>query len=115
AGDTGATWSPRLFPSQMAAAIVAIAAGIILLATVPQSARAGMVLGIGALLALIAAGVQGAMVAAPARRLAAAASASGGAGAAAAAPQRQRILAGNRLAAALLAVTVACMAAAMHL
>jgi hypothetical protein len=105
---TGGNQADRLFRPQMGAATVAVVTGAVLwflLHRGPPGIQEHL-LGIGAVCALLAAGVQGSGARAV-REL----SAAGGAQALAA---NGRVAARQRIAAALLAVTVICMAAARY-
>ncbi len=97
--------SGRLFCPQMVAAALAVFSG----GGMWQMLHAGgfgrreMVLAAGAVIAVVAAGVQGALVGGPVRRLRSGGQLDGDAG--------KRILLGQRIAAGLLLVTFACMMA----
>jgi hypothetical protein len=95
--------SPRLFRPQMVAATLAVFSGGGLWSMLhPYGFRAAeMVLAVGAVLAIAAAGVQGAMVGGQARRLPDAAAES-------------KIVLGQKIAAVLLLLTLACMLVARH-
>ena len=106
---TGAATTDQLFRPQMGAAVVAIITGGVLwhLLHPPGFSPAEQVLALGALAAVLAAGAQGALCGPALRRLARADGKD-------ARSQTQMAL-GQRIAAALLALTVICMAAARYL
>jgi hypothetical protein len=106
---TGADQADRFFRPQMGAAVVAVATGGLLWHLLHEgSFGAGeRMLAIGALCAFAAAGVQG-VAGGPALRKLAVASATEAAG------LRHRVAIGQRVAAALLMVTVICMAASRY-
>src|SRR5262245_53859525 len=105
----GGNQAALFFRSQMVAAAVVVETGGMLwifLHTVPLG-KAGHLFAIGALGAFLAAGVQGAMVAPALRKLSALGEVEGS-------RWRYRVASGQRIAAALLAITVTCMAAARY-
>jgi hypothetical protein len=107
---TGGNRAEEFFRPQMGAAGVAVATGAVLWFLLHRDGIAGMqghLLAIGALSALIAAGVQGVTTGPALRRLAIA-------GAYETAQPPDRVARGQRIAAALLAITVICMAAARY-
>jgi hypothetical protein len=97
----------RLFRPQMAAATVAVLAGAYLWGELHPAGSSAMILGLGALCAIAAAGLQGAVGGKAIRELR-----NGQIGGTDA---RSRIAAAQRLAAVLLAVTIVCMAAARYI
>ena len=105
---TGGAGGEQLFRPQMAAAVVAILTGGYLghLAHGGAFSTAEQVLAAGAFAAIVAAGVQGAVVGRAIRSLRG--------GTADAAGARSRIVMAQRIAAPLLAVTAVCMAAARY-
>ena len=107
---TGGNQADRFFRPQMGAATVAIVTGGVLGYLVHRGTPGIQehLLGIGALCALLAAGVQGSGARAV-RELSASSSGAGGAFAA-----NSRVATSQRIAAALLAVTVICMAAGRY-
>ena len=104
---TGGNQAALFFRPQMAAAAVAVATGGLLWILLGPLGTPGHLLAIGALGAFLAAGVQGAMVAPALRKLSALGEAEGS-------RWRYRVASGQRIAAALLAITVTCMAAARY-
>src|SRR5947207_11257371 len=104
---TGGAGGEQLFRPQMVAAVVTILTG----AYLGHSVHAGMfgtaeqILAVGALAALVAAGVQGAIGGRAVRSLRSGADAAGA---------RSRLATAQRIAAALLAVTAVCMGAARY-
>ncbi|HEX4635707.1 MAG TPA: hypothetical protein VH189_05970 [Rhizomicrobium sp.] len=104
----GGEGGERLFRPQMGAAVVAILTGMVLWGLL-HSGPPGVpetLLGIGALSALIAAGVQGVLVGGARRRLAQGGEASAGA--------RRRIARAERIASGLLALTIILMTAVRY-
>ena len=97
----------RFFRPQMGAAVIAFLTGILLWHFFHEGSFGSMekVLGLGILTALAAAGVQGALVGSASRQLA-------GADAAQQPQLRAKMARGERIAAALLVITVLCMATA---
>ncbi len=104
---TGGVGGERLFRPQMAAAVVAVLAGAYLWGELHPAGRSGMILALGGLCAIAAAGIQGAVGGKAIRALKA--------GLLGEADTRARIAAAQRLASVLLAVTIVCMAAARRL
>jgi hypothetical protein len=106
---TGATTADQLFRPQMGAAVVAVITGGVLWHLLHPSGFSitEQVLALGALTAVLAAGAQGALCGPALRRLARADGKD-------ARSQTQMVL-GQRIAAALLTLTVICMAAARYL
>jgi hypothetical protein len=106
---TGGNQAALFFRPQMAAAAVAVATGGLLWILLHHGplGTPGHLLAIGALGAFLAAGVQGAMVAPALRKLSAVGEAEGS-------RWHYRVASGQRIAAALLAITVTCMAAARY-
>jgi len=106
---TGGVGGEQLFRPQMAAAVIAILTGAYLghLFSFNTSATTEQVLAIGALAALVAAGVQGAIGGRAIRSLRV--------GKTDEAVARSRIAAAQRIAAVLLAVAAVCMGAARYL
>ena len=105
---TGATSADQMFRPQMGAAVVAVTTGGVLWNLLHPSGFGSMeqIIAFGALAAILAAGVQGALCGPALRRLARA----GGTD-----PRSQTQMAlGQRIAAGLLALTVICMAAARY-
>ncbi|HVW57788.1 MAG TPA: hypothetical protein VHC00_19100 [Rhizobiaceae bacterium] len=98
-------YAERFFGPQMGAAVLALLSGALLWHYLHEGGAGApeMVLGLGILCAIIAAGVQGAMVGSARRKLKSAG------GASAEAAIRARMAAGERIASALLAITVICM------
>jgi uncharacterized membrane protein len=105
---TGGVGGDRLFRAQMGAAVIAVLTGGYLghLVHAGSFGTAEQILTVGALAALIAAGVQGAIGGRAIRSLRA--------GTADEADARSRIATAQRVAAALLAVTAVCMGAARY-
>ena len=103
--QTGGYQADRLFRPQMGAATIAVLAGALLWFLLRPAGIQEHLLGIGAVGALLAAGVQGAS--ARAVRLAAA-------GESKELIPSRRVAVSQRIAAGLLAITVACMAAARY-
>jgi hypothetical protein len=105
---TGAATADQLFRPQMGAAVVVFITGGVLWHLLHPSGFSAteLVLALGALGALLAAGVQGAVCGPALRQLAR----SGGTDSQA----KTRVVLGHRIAAALLALTVICMAAARY-
>lgn len=103
---TGGTGGERLFRPQMAAATVAVLAGAYLWGELHPAGSSAMILGLGALCAIAAAGLQGAIGGKAIRELRK--------GELSETDARARITAGQRLASVLLAVTIVCMAAARY-
>ena len=105
---TGGVCGEQLFRPQMGAAVIAVLTGGYLwhLAHAGSFGTAEQILAVGALCALVAAGVQGAIGGRAIRILRS--------GKADEAGTRSRIAAAQRLAAALLAVTAVCMGAARY-
>jgi hypothetical protein len=106
---TGATTADQLFRPQMGAAVVAVITGGVLWQLLHPSGFGTMeqIIALGAVAAVLAAGAQGAVCGPALRRLATA----GGNNARA----RTQMALGQRIAAALLALTVICMAAARYI
>src|SRR5262249_37856166 len=104
---TGGNEADRFFRPQMGAAAVAVATGGVLWFFLHRGplGTPGHLLAIGALCALLAAGVQGAVGAPALRKLSAPGESE---------QLRRRLTRSQRLAAALLAITVTCMAAARY-
>ena len=104
----GGAGGERLFAPQMGAALVAVLTGIVLWGLLHRgpSGFREVLLGIGALSALIAAGVQGALISSARRGLAAAGEVSAGA--------RHRIALAQKIASALLALTLILMTAVRY-
>ena len=105
---TGGAGGERLFRPQMGAAVIAVLTGGYLghLAHAGAFGTAEQVLAVGALAALVAAGVQGAIVGRAIRSLHTGKTDEGGA--------QSRIAVAQRIAAGLLAVTAVCMGAARY-
>jgi hypothetical protein len=106
---TGGNLADQLFKPQMGAAAVAVATGALLwfLLNRGASGTPGHILALGALSAVIAAGVQGMMGGQALRQLSVASGPE-------ASSLRDRMATGQRIAASLLGVTVICMAAARY-
>jgi hypothetical protein len=106
---TGGNQAALFFGPQMAAAAIAVVTGGTLWFYLHHGplGTPGHLLAIGTLGAFLAAGVQGAMVAPALRKLSALGEAEGS-------RWRYRVASGQRIAAALLALTVTCMAAARY-
>ena len=106
---TGGNQADQFFRPQMVAATVAVVTGALLwfLLHRGESGTPGHILAVGAVSAIIAAGVQGMTGGRALLQLAIA-------GAAEASELRERVATGQRIAAGLLAVTVICMAAARY-
>jgi len=104
---TGGNEADRFFRPQMGAAAVAVATGGVLWFFLHPGplGMPGHLLAIGALCALLAAGVQGAMGASARRNLSAASESE---------RLRRRVARSQRIAAGLLAITVTCMAASRY-
>jgi hypothetical protein len=106
----GGNQGTQLFRPQMGAATIAVVTGAVLWFLLHRGGTGGTqehLLGIGAICALIAAGVQGVTSGPAVRRLAVA-------GELEAAASLSRAATGQRIAAGLLAITVICMAAARY-
>lgn len=106
---TGAASAGQLFRPQLGAAAVAIASGGVLwhLLHPSEFGGRGQVLVLGAVAALLAAAVQGALCGPALRRLASAGATD--------VPSQQRVAVGHRIAGGLLVLTVICMAAARYI
>lgn len=103
---TGGAGAERLFGPQMGAATIALLAGVYLWTTFHPTGMSATVLGIGALAAIAAAGVQGALGARAMRAIQSKALSE--------AERRARIVLAQRIAAALLVVTIICMVVARY-
>jgi hypothetical protein len=104
---TGGVGGERLFRLQMIAAAIAIVAGLYLWNALNPEGKTGMILGLGGLCAIAAAGVQGAMGARATRELRN--------GQLSQADARARIATAQGIASILLVVTIVCMAAARYI
>jgi hypothetical protein len=103
---TGGAGAERLFRPQMGAATIALLAGVYLWTTFHPSGASATVLGIGALAAIAAAGVQGALGARAIRAVRS--------NELSEIDGRVRIVLAQRIAAALLVVTIICMVVARY-
>ena len=104
---TGGTGGERLFRLQMIAAAIAVVAGLYLWNALNPQGKTGMILGLGGLCAIAAAGVQGAIGARATRELRN--------GQPSQADARAQIATAQGIAAILLAVTIVCMGAARYI